>query len=791
MTSDTSHATTIPRTSYRHDVDGLRGIAIALVVIFHIFVGRVSGGVDVFLLLSGYFFLGSQLRYAGRDNATLNPFWPIWRTIRRLAPALLVTLGATAALVKFLVPTLETSELYKQFTASVFYYQNWELSRQDLDYAAASSETSPLQHLWSMAVQGQFYVSGIVFALLLGGIWRWIRSKRKDKMDVEPELKLNLDGQRFMYLVAGPMLIAVTVASFAYAARFGLVGTPSNYYSTFSRAWELTLGGVLAIYFTRLNVGRVVGLLLVLAGLVAIFATGLVITETAAFPGPLTLLPLGGAALVIIGGASDNPLSRLLSRGVIRWLGTIAYSLYLWHWPLLIVATVYFDQPTPSFGLGVAIVVVSLLLAHVTNILVEKPLAQKRARPVRGDRAFLSATKNTFKHSAPKVRGIAMVALLFLAGTLLSLGPRYEDNLAAEIAAAEDAARDPATNNPEMYPGARALLGAEVPTGIAPIPDPNLVGKIIAVTSADHCFIHNKLPADHFTEFTKDGKPCVYGDEDSDFLVVLAGGSHAEQWADVLDILGKKHGFRLELVARMGCPLVIGDYSRVSEDCATWSQLAVQRIADMDPDLVVTSSTRPGDAQGFTQDMVPEGYVGFWNQMAAYDIPVLGLRDNPWGTYQDKPEDKSKCLASTGDVERCSMDRDSIYAAVPPTDIYEQWFPNMTFVDTADWFCPNGTCPPVIGNVVVYRDYHHISAAYSRSLEPLLWEHLAPLVGKKAPGTATLEPSTSSVAEPGYEVSDPASEISDSIFGSEGEEGESEGTAPPLPATGGLRVFQP
>lgn len=751
MTTENSSAATIPRTSYRHDVDGLRGIAIALVVIFHIFVGRVSGGVDVFLLLSGYFFLGSQLRYAGRDNATLNPLWPIWRTIRRLAPALLVTLGATAALVKFLVPSLETSELYKQFTASVLYYQNWELSWQDQDYSAASSDTSPLQHLWSMSVQGQFYLAGIIFALILGAIWRGVRSRRKDKMDADPSLSLNLDGQRFMYRVAGPILIMVTIASFAYAARFGLYGTPLNYYSTFSRTWELTLGAVLAIYCTRVNVGRVLGFVLVLVGLAAIFATGFVVTETTAFPGPLTLLPLGGAALVIIGGASGNVLSRLMSRGVVRWLGTIAYSLYLWHWPLLIVATVYFDQPTPSVALGVGIVVASLILAHITNLLIEKPLAQKRARPVRGERALWVGTKDTFAHFKPKVRGLAMVCLLVLCGTLLALGPRYEAQVAADIAAAESGQSDPAESNPEMYPGARALLGAEVPEDVSPIPDPNLVGKINAITSVDHCFIHNALPADHFTELNKDGEPCVYGDKDSDFLVLIAGGSHAEQWADVVDILGKKHGFRMELIGRMGCPLVIGDYSRVSEDCATWSQLAVQRIVEMDPDLVITSSTRPGDAQGFEQDVVPEGYVGFWNQMAAYNIPVMGLRDNPWGTYQDKPENKSKCLASTGDVQRCSMDREAVYAEVPPTDVYESLFPNMTFVDTSDWFCPNGECPPVIGNIVVYRDHHHISVAYSRTLEEILWEHLAPLVGQEAPGTATLAPtSTAATSEESF-----------------------------------------
>ena len=106
-------------SSYRFDLDGLRGFAIALVVIFHVFVGRVSGGVDVFLLLSGYFFLGSQIRYALRPHPSLNPWWPIWRTVRRLVPTLAVVLVSTLAAVYFMVPQLLTVELARQFTASM------------------------------------------------------------------------------------------------------------------------------------------------------------------------------------------------------------------------------------------------------------------------------------------------------------------------------------------------------------------------------------------------------------------------------------------------------------------------------------------------------------------------------------------------------------------------------------------------------------------------------------------------------------------------------------------------
>ena len=319
---------------YRYDLDGLRGIAIALVVLYHVFVGRVSGGVDVFLLLSGYFFLGSQLRYAARPNASLNPWWPIWRTLRRLVPSLVLVIGVSYLLVRLFAPKLMNTELTKQITATVFYYQNWELARQNADYAAASASTSPLQHMWSMAVQGQFYLIGIFFAL---GLAAFMRLRPKNT---------GLREQRFSSInsIAGPILLVVTVASFAYASRDGLFGTPENYYSTWSRAWELTLGAVLVIYGSHLRMPQHLSNLATAVGLAALACTGLVISDTLAFPGPLSLLPIGGAVLIIIG--SGGSFSRVLTTRVSRWLGDIAYPLYLWHWPLLILSLIHISEPT-------------------------------------------------------------------------------------------------------------------------------------------------------------------------------------------------------------------------------------------------------------------------------------------------------------------------------------------------------------------------------------------------------------------------------------------------------------
>ena len=135
-------------TQYRYDLDGLRGISIALVVLFHVYVGRVSGGVDVFLLLSGFFFFGAQYRNAINPRQSINPWWSIWRTLRRLIPTLVLVLFATTLFVIYFIPSLRTIDIAQQLRASLLYYQNYELALQGSDYAAAESETSPLQHLW-------------------------------------------------------------------------------------------------------------------------------------------------------------------------------------------------------------------------------------------------------------------------------------------------------------------------------------------------------------------------------------------------------------------------------------------------------------------------------------------------------------------------------------------------------------------------------------------------------------------------------------------------------------------
>ncbi|MGB2720132.1 MAG: acyltransferase, partial [Rhodococcus sp. (in: high G+C Gram-positive bacteria)] len=139
------------RPPQRHDLNGLRGVAIALVVVFHIWMGRVSGGVDVFLTLSGFFFTASLLRSA-ESGASLNPITRISRILRRLGPPLLITLFAVAVTSVFLLPRTRWADLGDQLVSGVFYFVNWQLATTANDYLAADPSVSPVQHLWSVAV---------------------------------------------------------------------------------------------------------------------------------------------------------------------------------------------------------------------------------------------------------------------------------------------------------------------------------------------------------------------------------------------------------------------------------------------------------------------------------------------------------------------------------------------------------------------------------------------------------------------------------------------------------------
>lgn len=270
---------------YRHDLDGLRGIAIALVAVFHVWFGRVSGGVDVFLALSGFFFGSSLLRNVLTPGTSLSPWPHLTRLARRLLPALIVVLAASGVLTVLVQPQTRWETFADQTLASLGYYQNWELAATAADYRRAGEAVSPLQHIWSMSVQGQFYLAFLVLVLVVAALLRRLLSPK---------------WLRAVFLV---LLGGLTIASFVYAIIAHQTDQVTAYYNSFARAWELLIGVLVGALLPFITWPMWVRTLLATVGLLAILLCGAVIDGVDQFPGPWALVPVGATMLLILAGA--------------------------------------------------------------------------------------------------------------------------------------------------------------------------------------------------------------------------------------------------------------------------------------------------------------------------------------------------------------------------------------------------------------------------------------------------------------------------------------------------------
>ena len=686
-----------PASAYRHDLDGLRGLAIALVVLFHVFGGSVSGGVDVFLLLSGFFFLGSQMRNADRPGQSINPLHSLWRTARRLLPALILVLGVTAVAAIAWFPRLQSPSMAAQLTASILYRQNHALANQVQDYAVAGSTVSPLQHLWSMSVQGQFYVAGILLVSALAFVLRR-RSARTGRPT--PAVRA----------VMLPILVVATIASFAYAAWLHEASQGLNYYSTWSRIWEITAGGLLIYVAAGTSLPAKIRPWLPAAGVVLVVSTGFFIDGASMFPGPWALWPLLGAALVIMGGGA-GPVSAILASRPMRWLGDVAYALYLWHWPLLILGLLAVGANAPGRKLGAAVIVASLVLAWATHRFVEKPLMQKGRRPKVGEPAV---------RKAPRAQVLAGSALGLAAVLMLAASPIQNHRI--ELARAE--VLDPVT-----YPGALAVTdGAPVPGDVPYRPGQDLINNMWPLPAQEGCLsLRSDVPGTVVTvkRYT-DESPCVYGDVDSDRSIVLVGGSHSEQWFSPLEQVALDAGYRLEVILRPGCATFLAPVWDMNDLCAEWSKAVVEHLADNPPDVVVTTSSRPGYEN---TDYTPDGYVEFWTTLTELGIPVVGIRDTPWLIDEaGDPFNATDCVAGGGDPVECGPRRERVLSPADPAEGILADMPLGHGLDFSDVLCGPVQCPAVIGNVYVYRDDNHLSDHFARSLSGEMKRRLLPFL---------------------------------------------------------------
>lgn len=665
-------------SGYIPEINGLRGLALALVVFFHLLgQGRVSGGVDVFLFLSGFLLTLSLLRKVDRTGSfsVTNQYG---RTLRRLVPAALLVLAAVAIATVLISPRPSWAQVGSELVASALYFENWELINSQLAYGAAGPETSPLQHFWSMSVQGQFFLIWPLTLLIISMlVKRWEVGFAR---------------------TVGVVSAALTLASFAWAQTLSTTDQAVNYLHSGSRLWQLTLGALLATVYPHLRTPARLKAALGWVGLSMIVLSGFLFDGAQHFPAFPALLPVLGAALVVAGSGPDGRFSVRTALGTrpLAFLADISYPLYLWHWPILIFYMEYRGLRVIGLRSAMAILATSIALAWLTQALV--------ARPALANVGKLSAGRLALPVLVP------LIGLALAAGSSVMALRAWEERELAEL---------PQGVSP-YYPGALVLTGeaVEPPDGWSTRPVPGLAAaqKDLPDLYSEGCIQSHRDEA---------GTDEVLICPDQEVLqphkrVVLSGGSHAIHWYDALKEVAKRQQWELLVVDKDGCRLAMATKTTGQPSaCQRWNEAARDVIRNLDPDAVFTVGTRTPGTPGQVEN-VADNELKVWDFFSQNGIPTIVFRDTP-RFLERVPE----CLARAGlDNSRdCGRSESDIYQETNPLEELARPA-GIVPIDLRHAFCKDGFCDVVIGNVVAYRDADHMTATYSTTLQGALEREL-------------------------------------------------------------------
>ena len=711
---ETEDSTEGGKSYFRKDIEGLRAVAVLAVLLFHVGVPYFDGGfvgVDVFYVISGFLITGLLLR-EGEDSGKVDLVRFYARRMRRLLPAALLVIVVTLVMSALIVSPLRLTEIAGDAAASALYVANFRFAFEATDYLATAAP-SPLLHFWTLGVEEQFY---LVWPLILLVAVRFLPGR-----------------------LVGLFILILAIASFAVSFVWTTSLPEWAFYSPVTRAWELAAGALIAIGLLRIpqRVPRIAGSIAVTLGLLLIIgsvvlgavldeldvggevANALFATPDTPYPGVAALLPVFGAALVILGGSHSRTLIGriLLDNPLSRYIGRISYSLYLWHWPILILVPIQLATSDPielgPLTLGADDLETRLLLAGAAIVLAILS-TELWERPWRRSGALEKRSGGTVRLGLVTSVGVGVTAL-FMAGTI-TLPSNIEvpwiqpPKVVAELA------------------GVREDLPAHVDDG---------------------CHLLN-----YRQQRLKTG--CVYGDEDGDQTAMLIGDSHAAQWMPALDAYAREQGWRLETYTKAACAVIdvpVWERSQrgIFQQCLNWRDKVEKHIRETKPDVVFLGLSRDYDLSSGGDVIQSQDATGYWREQLTEYLTTIGrhadevvlLAETPFLTY-----DPVDCLADD-DISSCdpptSIVVDDNYAALEQRAARAA---DAKLLSINDVLCPDGTCPVVVDDIVVFRDNHHITATYMEYLaEPIgrLFE------GKSAYPTPSPTPSTTPVpasAEP-------------------------------------------
>jgi peptidoglycan/LPS O-acetylase OafA/YrhL len=648
---------------FRPDIEGLRAIAILLVVAYHALIPGFSGGfigVDIFFVLSGYLITGLLLREV-EETGTLDLARFYARRARRLLPAAAAMLIVTMILSAVILAPYEQRSFTSAATSTAAYFSNLYYANAATVYLNGRSEGNPFLHTWSLSVEEQFYFFWPLFVMFGLSVLRW-------------QNRANSSRRRLLRWMIG-------VAGISFAFSYYLTGVRQSwaFFSSPTRAWEFALGAIVILLSWEKSpavpgsVGRPSAIIgnarefLGWAGFAGLFVTTVAFGKTTLFPGIAVLLPALSTALILWSAAKSakNPIVRMLSVRPLQEVGRLSYSLYLWHWPILVLGAALTGDPPLWERVG--LVSLSVLPAMASYRFVENPIRHNRQL----------ASRNRYS--------LAMAGLLAVFGIGLSLTWRVASDWTSE------------------WP-------SQVRYTHAQSDGPTRLNRT------------NGCLADYFAVVAN---PCVFGVEHSPLTVVLLGDSHAAQWFPALDFIARQRNWRLVTMTKAACAMVEKPYfydslGRYYTECMQWRKDAIEKIRQIHPALTVMTSSRN---YLIREDEWSDGISITVKSVSEASQNVLILKDTPLPVV-----DVPTCLARRAwrpsfiPSQSCRFAFDDpqsrkIYDFQRATVLAHS---NVTTADVSGDLCSNQTCSGEAGNILIFRDASHITASAAMLSEPVL-----------------------------------------------------------------------
>jgi peptidoglycan/LPS O-acetylase OafA/YrhL len=658
---------------FRPDIEGLRGIAILLVLLFHAGLSWTPGGfvgVDVFFVISGFLITGKLWRESQQPGGLNITRFYAWR-IRRLLPAALITIAVTALVGLLIAAPLDRSELAADGAASALSIANMRFIGS-VDYFAATSSPSPFLHFWSLSVEEQFYL--VLPALMVLLTWRGATARR--------------------LIVA--LLIGVA-ASFALSLWLTDTSPARAFYLLPTRVWQLGVGGMLAlvgVMGTSRRAGAVAW-----AGLAAVAVAGAALTSEMPYPGLAALLPTAGAVALLYGGAAAGGPARLLAAAPLRFLGKISYSLYLWHWPLLVLPIMFLERSLTGVEV-VASTAVAIGVSWLSWRFVEQPFRY-------GERSRRATSWSAIRIG---VAGILTVTL-------------FTQGLAAALPSSAVAVQP--TPSPSGSP-APSPSGSPVASD-GPVALPADLTPSLASARDDE----ERLRGDGCLAFERVTKPpeCVYGVKGSAITIALVGDSHASHWFPAIEAIALERGWRLLTFVKVSCSFTTLAQRNLAlrreyRECTTFNEATVARLNQIKPELtiIVNRRTFRPIAEGITSALAG---AALGEMVARLPGATAILVDTP-----DPGREVPACLSKhPSDIRACLFTQDDAdNREIGVAERVAAEVSGARLIDLTASICAAWPCSPIVKSVLIYRDEDHMTETFSRTLATPLGVEIAKLL---------------------------------------------------------------